>query len=122
MKDLLYTEAHMWIQVNGSEATIGLTEHGQKDLGDVVFVDIPKEGAELVKGEECGAMESVKTVESMFSPLSGVVVGSNVQLLETPELVNSSPQGDGWFFTIKMNDTSELSEYMNESGYRQFCG
>ena len=108
--------------MNGSEATIGLTEHGQKDLGDVVFVDIPKEGAELVKGEECGAMESVKTVESMFSPLSGVVVGSNVQLLETPELVNSSPQGDGWFFTIKMNDTSELSEYMNESGYRQFCG
>jgi len=122
MKDLLYTETHMWIQVNGSDATVGLTEHGQKDLGDIVFIDIPSEGAELVKGEECGAMESVKTVESMFSPLSGVVIGSNVQLLETPELVNSSPQGEGWFFTVKMNDTSELSEYMSSEDYKRFCG
>jgi glycine cleavage system H protein len=122
MKDLLYTETHMWIQVNGSEATVGLTEKGQKDLGDVVFIDIPKEGAELVKGEECGALESVKTVESMFSPLSGVVVGSNAQLSETPELVNSSPQGDGWFFTVKMKDGSELSEYMSAEDYKKFCG
>ena len=122
MKDLLYTETHMWISVNGSNATVGLTEHGQKDLGDVVFIDIPKEGAEVVKGEECGAMESVKTVESMFSPLTGVVVGSNAQLLETPELVNSSPEGDGWFFTVKMEDESELSEYMSSEDYRKFCG
>jgi len=122
MKDLLYTETHMWIQVNGSEATVGLTERGQKDLGDVVFVDIPKEGAELTKGEECGAMESVKTVESIFSPLSGTVIGSNAQLQETPELVNSSPEGDGWMFTVRMNDGSELSEYMNSERYKQFCG
>ena len=108
--------------MNGSEATVGLTEKGQKDLGDVVFIDIPKEGAELVKGEECGALESVKTVESMFSPLSGVVVGSNAQLSETPELVNSSPQGDGWFFTVKMKDGSELSEYMSAEDYKKFCG
>jgi len=108
--------------VNGSEATVGLTEHGQKELGDVVFIDIPEEGAEVVKGEECGAMESVKTVESMFSPLTGVIVGSNAQLPNTPELVNSSPEGDGWFFTVRMNDESELSEYMNSERYKQFCG
>ena len=121
MNDLLYTRTHMWIRTEGSEATVGLTEYGQKELGDVVFVDIPKEGTELVKGHECGAMESVKTVESIFSPVSGVVIRSNSQLQETPELMNSSPCGDGWMFTVKMGDASELSEYLNGTGYKELC-
>ena len=112
-----YTKEGLWIKVNGSEATVGITERGQKELGDVVFVDIPKESSKVSKGEECGALESVKTVESLFSPVSGKVVKQNAVLLEKPDTINASPCRDGWLFTVELSDVSELKGYMDENTY-----
>ena len=118
---LLYSETHMWVRTEGGNARVGLTDFGQTDLGEVVFVDVPEIGSEVRRGDEFGALESVKTVESLFSPVSGKVVGSNADLSGAPGTVNTSPYADGWIAVIEMSNGDELKDLMNADSYRKLC-
>jgi len=116
---LLYTKTHEWIQkMDDGTVVIGITDHAQHEIGDIVFVETPKEGRDLKKGDEMGAIESVKTVEPMYSQVSGKVVKSNPLLQDVPETMNTSPYDDGWIVIIKIGDPSELDGLMDADAYR----
>lgn len=115
--ELLYTENHMWVRVEGPKVYVGMTDFAQNDLGDVVFVDLPKPGKEVKMGDEFGAMESVKTVEPIYAPVSGKILESNAALSDAPEKVNESPYDDGWITVIELNDPEELKRLLNASAY-----
>ena len=116
---LLYTESHEWIQKMGDgTVVIGITDHAQNEAGDIVYVDVPMEGTEVVAGEEFGALESVKTVEPLYSPVSGKVVKANARLDASPDIINSSPYDDGWLVIVKLSDPKELKEMMDASAYK----
>jgi glycine cleavage system H protein len=115
-----YTEDHEWIDVDGDIGTVGISEYAQSQLGDVVFVDVPADGRELTKGDEAATVESVKAASDVYAPASGTVLEGNAALTDTPELVNSDAEGDGWFFRITLTDPSELDELMDESAYEAF--
>lgn len=118
---LLYSETGMWLKdLGGNKVRIGMTDYAQTDLGDVVFVDLPKEGSDVNKGDEFGALESVKTVEVLYSPVSGKVAECNAALSGSPETINSSPYDDGWIATVMMNDASELKGLMDAKAYVEF--
>lgn len=117
---LYFTEEHEWILVEGDVATIGITDYAQEQLGDVVFVEVPDEGKEFDKGDEAAVVESVKAASDVYSPVSGEVIEGNEALAEDPSLVNSDPEGDGWFFKLTLSDTSELEELMSVSEYKAF--
>ena len=118
---LLYSDTHMWILKEGKNVRTGLTDFGQTDLGEVVFVDIPKVGSGVKRGDEIGALESVKTVESLFAPVSGKIVASNTDLSGAPGKVNASPYADGWIAVIEMTDENELKGLMDADAYKRFC-
>lgn len=113
-----YTEEHDWIEVDGDSATIGITDFAQDQLGDIVFVELPGEGAELAKGKECAVVESVKAASDIVAPLSGTVTAANAALEEDPALANSAAEGDGWFFKMTLSDPGELESLMDEAAYR----
>ena len=118
---LLYTESHEWIQkVDDGNVVIGITDHAQHEIGDIVFVELPGEGTEVDAGDECGALESVKTVEPLYSPISGKIVRSNSLLENAPETINSSPYDDGWLIMVKLSDPSELGKFMDAQSYKAF--
>ena len=117
---LYFTEEHEWILVEGDVATVGITDHAQEQLGDVVFVEVPDEGKTFDKGDEAAVVESVKAASDVYSPVSGEVIEGNEALAEDPSLVNSDPEGDGWFFKLTLSDTSELEELMSVSEYKAF--
>lgn len=117
---LYFTEEHEWILVEGDVATVGITDHAQEQLGDVVFVEVPDEGKVFDKGDEAAVVESVKAASDVYSPVSGEVTEGNEALAEDPSLVNSDPEGDGWFFKLTLSDTSELEELMSVSEYKAF--
>lgn len=117
---LYFTEEHEWILVEGDVATVGITDHAQEQLGDVVFVEVPDEGKTFDKGDEAAVVESVKAASDVYSPVSGEVTEGNEALAEDPSLVNSDPEGDGWFFKLTLSDTSELEELMSVSEYKAF--
>jgi glycine cleavage system H protein len=120
---LLYTESHEWIQKMGDgTVVIGITDYAQNEAGDVVYVDIPAEGTELAAGDEYGALESVKTVEPLYSPVSGKVTRSNNMLENSPDMINSSPYDDGWLMIIKLSEPGELDGMMDASSYKAFTG
>ncbi|MDK2878313.1 MAG: glycine cleavage system protein, partial [Thermoanaerobacteraceae bacterium] len=106
-KNLLYTEEHEWILVEGSRGTIGITDHAQEALGDVVYVDLPKVGDKVVKGETFGTVESVKAASDIYAPVSGTVVEVNEALKDNPELINKSPYEDAWMIVVELDDESE---------------
>lgn len=117
--DMRYLETHEWVRNEGDgTATIGITDHAQDSLGDVVYVELPEEGAEISAGEESGVVESVKAASDIFAPISGEVIAINGQLEDQPELVNESPYGDGWFYRVKMSDPSELEDLLDADAYR----
>ena len=117
---LLYTETHEWIQrMEDGTVVIGITDHAQHEVGDVVFVEIPDEGKTLKAGDEMGALESVKTVAPIYSPVSGKVIRSNSLLDDSPETVNSSPYDDGWIAIIKLSDPGELEGMMDPASYKE---
>ena len=105
-----FTEEHEWIDVTGQTATIGITDYAQEQLGDVVFVDVPVAGAQLVKGKEAAVVESVKAASDVFAPVSGAVTEGNSALEDDPALVNTSPEGDGWFFKLKGVSKDEFAK------------
>ena len=116
-----FTQEHEWIDVEGDTATIGITDYAQEQLGDIVFVEVPQEGTQLAKGAEAAVVESVKAASDVFAPISGTVTEGNAALEEEPELVNSSPESEGWFFRLSVSDTSELEGLMDEAAYKTFC-
>lgn len=115
-----YTEDHEWISIDGDIATVGITDHAQEQLGDIVYVDLPDAGTSVEKGVEAGVVESVKAASDVFSPVTGEVVEANQALADAPQTANEDPMGAGWFFKVKMSDMSELDDMMDEAGYKSF--
>lgn len=116
-----YTKEHEWIRVDGDSATVGITDFAQAQLGDVVFVEVPETGKQLSQGGEAAVVESVKAASDVYSPVSGTVTEGNQALVDDPALVNSDPEGEGWFFKLTLSDTHELNDLMNADQYREFC-
>lgn len=115
-----FTDEHEWIDVEGEIATVGITDYAQEQLGDIVFVELPEEGKAFDKGDDAAVVESVKAASDVYAPVSGEVVETNGDLEDEPALVNTSPEEDGWFFKLRLTDTSELDGLMNESAYKKF--
>lgn len=118
--DLFYTENHEWISVDGKEAVVGITEHAEDELGDIVFVELPSVEEELGQFEEFGVIESVKAVSDVFMPVSGIILEVNEELMDQPELINEDPYGVGWLIKIEVKDKSELDDLMDSSEYKEF--
>jgi glycine cleavage system H protein len=118
--DYRYTKEHEWIKVQGDTGTVGITDYAQHELGDVVFVDLPKVGARLKAGQSFGSIESVKAVSEIYSPISGEVVEINTQLTNAPEKINQDPQGSAWLIKLKLADRKELDALMDEPGYQAY--
>ena len=118
--DFFYTKDHEWLKIDGGKATVGITDFAQKQLGDVVYVELPQAGAQLEFHQSIGVIESVKAVSDIYSPVSGEVIESNEQLNDSPELVNDDPHGKGWIIRIKIKDDSELDKLMSASEYEKF--
>lgn len=116
-----YTEDHEWVLVEGDQATVGITDYAQNALGDIVFVETPEAGREVEQGEDCAVVESVKTASDVYAPISGEIIEGNEALEGEPELVNASPEGDGWFFKMTIGDADELDKLMDEVAYKEFC-
>jgi glycine cleavage system H protein len=119
-EDNRYARSHEYLHVEGDIGTIGITEYAQKELGDVVFVELPQVGAQLEMGDELGSIESVKAVSELFAPVGGEVVEVNEALADKPELVNTDPWGDGWMVRIKLADPTEVDELMTAEEYEEF--
>ena len=121
MTDTQYTEDHVWVRMDGDgTATIGISEYAQEQLGDIVYIDLPEIGAQCAVGEEISLIESVKSTSDVFGPLTGVVIEVNEALSEAPQLINDSPQDDGWLFRIEVEDEQELEELMDLASYDEF--
>lgn len=115
-----FTDEHEWIDVSGDVATVGITDYAQEQLGDIVFVELPEEGKVFTKGDDAAVVESVKAASDVYAPISGEVVEANGALEEEPALVNSDAEEDGWFFKLRLSDTSELDDLMDERAYKEF--
>ncbi|HEV7927783.1 MAG TPA: glycine cleavage system protein GcvH [Verrucomicrobiae bacterium] len=115
--DLKFAKSHEWVRLEGDTATIGITDHAQHELTDVVFVELPTAGRKVAAGEACAVVESVKTASDIYSPLSGEVVAVNPQLAQHPELVNNEPYKGGWFFKLKLTQPSEADRLLNAESY-----
>lgn len=117
-----YTKDHEWVAVDGDIGTIGITDYAQKELGDIVFVELPEVGQELKAGETLGNIESVKAVSELFSPVTGVVLEINEALEEQAEIVNQDPHGGGWIVRIKLAEPGELDKLMDAEAYGSLVG
>ena len=115
-----YTEEHEWIRVEGSEATVAITDFAQGQLGDIVFVELPEAGRQVVKGGEAAVVESVKAASDVYAPVDGEIVEPNPKLADDPALVNSDPEGEGWFFRLRLSDPSQLDGLMDRDAYKAF--
>ena len=116
-----YTEEHEWIRVEGDTATVGITDFAQGQLGDIVFVEVPEPGRQVTKGGDAAVVESVKAASDVYAPVSGEVIEGNAALGDDPSLVNTAPEGEGWFFRLRLSDPSELEGLMDDSAYKSFC-
>ena len=120
--DLKYAKSHEWVRIAADVATVGITDHAQHELTDVVFVELPVIGRKLKASEPCAVVESVKTASDIYSPVSGEVVAVNQAVVDEPALVNTDPYGRGWFFQIKLSQASELNGLLAADGYRAQIG
>jgi glycine cleavage system H protein len=120
--DLKYAKSHEWVRVSGDVATVGITDHAQHELTDVVFVELPQPGRTVKAGEACAVVESVKTASDIYSPLSGEVVESNPAVVDNPALANTEPYDGGWFFKIKIADPSQLAGLLSPQDYQSQIG
>jgi glycine cleavage system H protein len=117
---LYFTREHEWVRVEGDTATIGISNHAQEALGDIVFAEVPEAGKQLSKGQEAAVVESVKAASDVYAPVSGEVTEGNAAVADDPALVNSDPEGAGWFFKLKLSDPGELDGLMDEAAYQEF--
>jgi glycine cleavage system H protein len=115
-----FTEEHEWLRVDGDLVVVGITEHAAEQLGDVVFIELPEIETQVAKGDEVCVIESVKAASDILAPLEGEIVAINEALPENPSLVNEDPQGDAWFFKMRIADVSLLDEFMSEDEYKDF--
>lgn len=120
--DLKYAKSHEWVRVNGDIATVGITDHAQKELTDIVFVELPVAGRRVKAGEACAVVESVKTASDIYSPVSGEIVDVNPAVVDNPALVNSEPHAGGWFYKIKLSNPAELNALLSPDDYKKQIG
>ncbi len=118
--DLLYTKSHEWVRIDGDEATIGITDHAQESLNDIVYVELPAEGDELETEDEFGVVESVKSVSDLYMPMAGEIVAVNEALEDAPETLNDDPYGEGWLIKIRMQDNAEAANLLSPEDYEAF--
>lgn len=119
-QELKYTQSHEWVLVSeDGQATIGITDHAQELLGDMVFIELPEMDRELDAGEECSVVESVKAASDVYSPVAGTVIAVNEKLADAPELVNEDPYGEGWMFRLQISDASQLDDLLDASAYEE---
>ena len=117
---LYFTKEHEWVRVEGDVATVGISDHAQEALGDIVFAEVPDAGRTVGKGDDAAVVESVKAASDVYAPVSGEVVEGNAALGDDPSLINRDPEGEGWFFKLKLSDSSELEGLMDEAAYREW--
>lgn len=117
-----YTKEHEWVLIEGASGTIGITDHAQHELGDIVFVDLPKVGAQVTKGQTFGSVESVKAVSDIYAPVSGEVTEANEALAKTPEKLNEDPHGAAWLIKVKLADAGEAKELLSPADYEKYIG
>ena len=115
-----FTKEHEWISVDGDTATVGISNHAQEALGDIVFAEVPEAGRKVSKGQEAAVVESVKAASDVYAPVSGEVVEGNQAVADDPSLVNSDPEGQGWFFKLRLDNPGELDGLMDEGAYREW--
>lgn len=120
--DLRYSKEHEWVRVDGDTATVGITAFAQEQLGDVVFVELPEKGARVRQHASLGVVESVKAASDVYAPISGEVLERNVKVIESPELVNAQPYGDGWMVKVRLADKGELGSLLSPGDYRSHIG
>ena len=120
--DLKYTKSHEWVRVSGDMATVGITDHAQHELTDIVFVELPEIGKQLKSGDGCAVVESVKTASDIYAPVSGEVLETNKTVVDNPALVNTAPDTDGWFYQIKLSDASEVNALLSPQDYQKQIG
>jgi glycine cleavage system H protein len=120
--DLKYAKSHEWIRVSGDTATVGISDHAQGELTDVVFVELPEAGRKVKAGEACAVVESVKTASDIYSPVSGEIVALNQPVTDNPALVNTEPYAGGWFFKIKLSNPAELNALLSPEDYKKQIG
>ena len=120
--ELKYTKDHEWVKVEGNQATIGITDFAQRELGDIVYIDINSVGSEVAKEEVFGTVEAVKTVSDLFMPLTATVSEINALLNDNPELVNNDPYGEGWMVKVTLSDSSEVEALLNADDYKALVG
>ncbi|RZK40450.1 MAG: glycine cleavage system protein GcvH [Pedobacter sp.] len=120
--ELKYTKDHEWVKVEGNEATIGITDFAQRELGDIVYIDINSVGVEVAKEEVFGTVEAVKTVSDLFMPITATVASVNDALNNNPELVNSDPYGEGWMVKVSLSEASELDSLLSADDYKALVG
>lgn len=116
--ELRYTRSHEWLRSEGDTLTVGITEHAQDQLGDLVFVEVPEVGSTQAAGDACAVVESVKAASDVYAPVAGEVVAVNEALADTPELVNSDPYGEGWLFKLRVDDAASVQALLDADGYR----
>lgn len=117
-EDLLYSASHEWVKLSGDEATVGITEYAQSELGDIIFVETPEVGRKIQAGQPFGSIEAVKTVSDLYGPLTGEVTAVNGKLTDTPEVINSDPYGEGWIIKMKVTDMSAKSNLLSVQKYK----
>jgi glycine cleavage system H protein len=117
--DLKYTKSHEWVRVSGDTATIGISDHAQQELTDIVFVELPEVGRKVKAGEACAVVESVKTASDIYSPVSGEIIEANKSVVDDPALVNKEPDSGGWFFKVKLSNPAELNALLSPEAYQK---
>jgi len=117
---LYFTKEHEWVRVEGDTATVGISNHAQEALGDIVFAEVPQAGRRVSKGDDAAVVESVKAASDVYAPVSGEVVEGNPAVADDPAVINRDPEGEGWFFKLKLDDPGELDGLMDEGAYRDW--
>jgi len=117
---LYFTREHEWIRLDGDVATVGISDHAQQALGDIVFAEVPEAGKRVAKGAEAAVVESVKAASDVYSPVAGEVIEGNPAIADDPALINRDPEGEGWFFKLKLDDPGEVEGLMDEGAYREW--
>jgi glycine cleavage system H protein len=121
MSTIKFTKDHEWIKLDGEVATVGITDYAQQQLGDVVFVELPEVGRNVVAGKEAAVVESVKAASEVYAPVAGDVVEVNEALADDPALVNRDPQGEGWFVKLRIENQGDLDDLLDEAAYKEYC-
>ena len=122
MSDTYFTKDHEWIKIENNIGIVGITKYASEQLGDIVFVELPEKGSQAEKGKDIAVVESVKAASEIYSPVSGIIIDTNENLDEAPEVVNEDPSGAGWFYKIEITNSEEISDLMSEQEYLELIG